>query len=73
MDAAFGRQRCAATQSAAEATAMRKLLLIVIVSFVTPFVNAQETKHSQREARRSRYMDAASKVTGGSLTPHLQG
>ena len=43
---------------------------VAIVSFIAPFVSAQEAKQSEREARRSRYMDAVSKVKGGSITPH---
>ena len=44
--------------------------VVAIVSFIAPFVSAQEAKQSEREARRSRYMDAVSKVKGGSITPH---
>jgi len=44
--------------------------VVAIVSFIPPVARAQEAKQLEREARRSRYMDAASKVKGGSITPH---
>jgi len=52
---------------------MKQVLFLIILSCLTviaPLVSAQETKQSEREAMYYRYMEFASYVKGGSLTPH---
>ncbi|HUF53223.1 MAG TPA: hypothetical protein VMR52_05545 [Dehalococcoidia bacterium] len=43
---------------------------VAIVFFIAPLVSAQETKQSEREAMYRRYLEFASYVKGGSITPH---
>ena len=43
---------------------------IAIVSFIAPFVNAQETKQAEREAMYYRYRESWSRIKGGSVEPH---
>ncbi len=52
---------------------MKRAWLFMVVSClaaITSFVRAQETTQSEREAMYRRYLDFASYVKGGSITPH---
>ena len=58
-------------------TATRFLILVVALMIIAPFVNAQETKQTptgskqaEREAMYYRYLEFASSVKGGTITPH---
>jgi dipeptidyl-peptidase-4 len=48
----------------------RFLILLAGLAAIAPVVSAEETKPSEREAMYSRYLDFASYVKGGSVTPH---